>query len=399
MKVQSSFFGVLAIVLGLGSMVSAMPSQARADLSGNVIETAGEVFLKGSIDGKSMFMVLGMKDAKDAVKNIMDWAVDEKGLAEVGHDIYNKDHLDDVSDAVSGGADLSKEASQHIFSAPWKTLAKIPKAYRVSFDRAQDAYYGSKNSVAGGLKYAGWAVWANIQGAYYLIIEAPVEFVTLTAVTVGAVPGAIALQGLVIAWDVTKVVFKFAVGVAASAAVATYAFVTSSAATALTLVAAGGVAVFKGGKWLFYGLPYGFFHPVQVENLTGLAFGEQQAVAGFAFEYLKSQQAEMHLVTVVSEIGKYNSRITLALKNAEGETIDAAILKFTSKKGNVVMTLDSTRKYFKLRRKASPELSRSEVKSLMSGEFLTLLQQIEKAYAESKNDDAAQPVVREALAG
>ncbi len=399
MKVQKFSLGslgaVFAAVLGLVSATTLMaPSQAQAGVSSNVLETAGEVFLKGSIDGKSMFMVLGMKDAKDSVKDIMDWAVDEQDLTDLRDDITNKSHNGDFADAAKDGADLSKEAAQQFFSTPWKSLKEIPKAYRVSFDRAQEAYYGSKNPVAGALKYSGWAVWANIQGAYYLVIEAPVEFVALSVATVGAVPAAIALHGIVIAWDVTKVVVKFTAGVVASAAVATYAFVTSSTATALTLIAGGAVGVFKGGKWLFYGLPYSLFHPVQVENLTGFAFADEQTFANFALEYLKARQASMHLVAVASEIGKYNSRVTLSLSDDSGKAIDAAVLKFSSKKGNVVMSLDATRKYYKLRRQANPEMSRSEVKSMIHGEFMTLLQDIEKAYQdsqESKNPKSPQP--------
>ncbi|MGK5089373.1 hypothetical protein WDW86_17620 [Bdellovibrionota bacterium FG-2] len=115
-----------AAVLGL---VSVMPSQAKVDISSNVLETAGEVFFKGSIDGKSMFMVLGMKDAKDAIKEIKDWAIDEKDLADIGNDFNDEHHIGDFKDTVGEGVDRSKEAAEHLLSAPWKSLKKIPKAY------------------------------------------------------------------------------------------------------------------------------------------------------------------------------------------------------------------------------------------------------------------------------
>ena len=77
----------------------------------------------------------------------------------------------------------------NIFSKPWDSLKKIPESYREDFDLAAEAYHKSDSRVAGAVKYSGIAVWANIKGAYYLVIEAPVKMVA-NATAVALLPAA-----------------------------------------------------------------------------------------------------------------------------------------------------------------------------------------------------------------
>ena len=78
--------------------------------------------------------------------------------------------------------------SPEIIKAPGRSIKKFPGAYSRGYERAQNAYYGSGNAVTGVFKWSGHMFWANIEGAYYLFIEAPVKTVGYTGATaVGAV--------------------------------------------------------------------------------------------------------------------------------------------------------------------------------------------------------------------
>jgi hypothetical protein len=384
-------FAILGLLLCLVT-VSASTEPAGADESKGILQTAGEVFLKGSIDGKHMFMVLGMQDAAKATKEIIKWAVKGEDLVELGHDIYNGEHRDDLVDAVRDGARVSRKVAPHILKAPWKSLKKIPNAYRVNFDRAQDAYYGSSNSAVGVLKYSGWAVWANIEGAHYLVVEAPLVLAGSAVVTAAAVPAALAWQGLVIAWDAGCIAFKFTAGVAAIAVVNTYGIITSSAATVITLLAAGGVATFHGGKWLVYEIPRSFFHPVMVVNDTSFGYDQQERLAKIAGEVL-SAWGSSELVRTRAKTGKYKSKLEGFVKDEDGDEYVAVTIALESRKGRVRIKADVSRKYYNLRRKASSDLSRKQVKSEIAGELTVLLQEIEAraATVEMVDGESALP--------
>lgn len=375
MRVRTYWFALLTVVTLAGAATS---SQANEDRS--IVHTATDVFLKGSIDGKRLFMVYGMGNALKDNKEIVKWAIKGHDLVDLGHDIYNKDHSGDIVDRVGDGVEISKKAAHHILRQPWKSLQKIPKSYKVNFDRAREAYYGSKNGAVGVLKYSGWAAWANIQGAYYLVVEAPIEFAFFTTVTLAAVPVELAIEGLVIAWDVGKIVVKMVAGAIAIAAMDTYAFITSSAATLATLAAAGGVATFKGGKWLVYELPRKlFFYPVSATLETDVPYEREEETAERVTDLLgKLELPGLKNLRAEAEIGKYKSKIVLTGQTPDGKDLKAAVVQVSIKKTKVRLRLEISRKYYKLRR-GLENLGRKEARRLLTSEATEILAGLEKA--------------------
>ena len=353
------------------------PASSRSNSGAAIVDrpmqTIGEVFLKGSIDGKHLFMVLGVKDALKADKKIAEWAVDEKDLKDLADDVYNPEHHDDAVSRVRKGAEISKEAAPMILSLPWKSLQKIPKAYRVDFDHAQNAYYSSKNPVSGVLKYSGWAVWANIQGAYYLVIETPIEFVGMTLATVGAVPAAAVWEGLVVVGDAGKIVFKYASGAIAVLAVDAYSLVSATTATTLTAVTASGIGIYKGAKFLFYGLPHRMTYPVAIEQKTDFAMSHQEEIARIAQSVIVK---EMPQVKVRGQIGKYKSTFTLSVADRDGTEAKMGRVLVGVKRDNVVIKVEFKRSYLKSRM-AQENADKTNVKQALFEEGEKLIDSIQ----------------------
>ncbi|OFZ20018.1 MAG: hypothetical protein A2X94_11700 [Bdellovibrionales bacterium GWB1_55_8] len=364
-----------AFVLSLVALVLGQSANALADDSvfeDRPLETIKEVFLKGSIDGKNLFMVLGVEDALKINKEIAKWAVDADDLKELRDHVYNKDHHNDAYDRVSGAGEFSKEMAPHILQAPWRTLKEIPKSYRVNFDRAQRGYLQAKNPVSGVLKYSGWAVWANIQGAYYLVIEAPVEFVGATVLTVGAVPAAMTWQLIVTAQDLTVITLKIAAGLVAVTAVEAYALLSSVTATTFTVIATTGVAIYKGTKWLIFGFGHGSRFPVRVRQATGLSLEEHQRVADAT---AKTLAAALPAAQIESKMGKYKSRFSITVRSVEGKETLMARVSTAVRKDNVTIEVEFTKAYLKLRQ-LEQGLSKPEIKKQLSEEASELIQQI-----------------------
>ncbi len=320
------------------------------------IDTVKEVFLKGSIDGDSMFMVLGTADGFKMSKDMMKDAINMEDLTKLG------DEIDDVKDAAKG--------FQNVLKKPWKSLKKIPKAYKVDLQKAQDAYYSADTQISGVLKYSGWAVWAQVEGAYYLVIEAPV---VMAAQTIGhsvAVAWEITALSLRVTWDVIKPAFAFI----ASTAVMTYATLSSGIATTATLIAAGGVAAFKGGKWLIVEMPSKLFKPVSVEIATNYNYDEQEKLAEKVKSFLENHGDVFgDKVSVESDVKKYKSDFSITF---EKNGMNAFELRTVIKNKKVDLKLEVKRAYLKAMRAENPSLGRKEVKEKLMNEMKEILSQV-----------------------
>ncbi len=263
-------------------------AQDATPATGKQTSPVGEVFLKGSVDGKSLFMVLGMEKAlemsKDAFKDFAFSRSLEKykqDAIDVADLVVNEDHDNDYVEAVNNGVEQFKATRFNFYKRPWKSLERFSKSYKANFQLASESYYNSKNATVGALKYSGIVAWAQVQGAYYLIIQMPVNAVIgILEPTALSVPLQITLQtaelGLTIVWDfVVKPAFtmlKTAMATAYSAVVIGYSAVTAGSAAVLTMVASGGVAVVHAGEFIFAKLPSLISFPIQQKVETNIDF-------------------------------------------------------------------------------------------------------------------------------
>ncbi len=372
--------------------------------------TIKEVFVKGSIDGKDLFLVYGMGDGVELSKEIMDNAIDIDTLEEMGDDfvegqqnagsrIWNKEHDDDYVGYVKEGYELAEESlagagesAKRAFTRPWKSLQKIPQSYKLTFEQASDAYYNSDNQIAGAVKYAGLAVWANIKGSYYLVIEAPARMAGNILAATFQTAWSIAVMPLAVTWNtlalvvgeaytVSKIAIRSAIQVIrftgcaiGTAAVASYSFLTSSVATIVTAVAGGGLAVFEAGKWLINDMPSLLFSVARIKEMTEIDFTNQH-------EYAERIQAALESMTLVglstqikAKVKKYQSRFVVSLKNGK-EKFKAFVVKTIIKDKKVMLKISATKKllrFLKDENSSSRSAAKEEIKSLLSNIALEL---------------------------
>jgi hypothetical protein len=355
------------------SALAGATAPARADAT-STLATASDIFFKGSVDGKHIFMVLGMDPAQNDVKSIWKWAIKEKDLVDLKNDAWNQAHSRDVVARVRAGASFDKRHAPEILSLPWKTLQEVPGAFRTDMQHSQSSYYSTKNPLAAAAKAGGWAAWAVIQGGVYLVIETPLEFAYEAFVTAAAVPFEVALEGLVLSWDAGKIAFKYVGAAIATVATESYAFATSSIATAFAFAAAGGVAIAHAGEFLFYELPLSIFYPVQAQLDMGQAYTEQQRVANAVAKYFDGYKgSDGKTYKVASKIGDFRSTITLSAPDSKGNERDVALVKVTIKKQEVFAKIEVKRSYFKDVLAEAKSRSRKEVKADLHSELLAQL--------------------------
>jgi hypothetical protein len=337
-------------------MVLMTQMMAWSQTETTTLDTVKEVFLKGSIDGDSMFMVLGTADGYKMSKDMMRDAINMDDLMEVGDDVKKL------------GKTISK--FDEVIKKPWKSLKKIPKAYKVDLEKAQDAYYSADNQISGVLKYSGWAIWAQVEGAYYLVIEAPVVMASQVVAHGTTLAWKVAGLGLRVTWNLIKP----AVGLIASTAVMTYATISSGIATTATLIAAGGVATFKGGKWLVVTLPSKLFKPVSAKIPTLYTFENQMELAKKIQELLTNPNDLFEdTITVESMLGKYKSEFKIQF---EKNAMKAFELRTVIQNKKVELKLEASRAYFKEFRKEHEGMSHAEAKEKIQQEMDIILQKI-----------------------
>lgn len=275
-----------------------------------------EIFMKGSINGQSMFMVLGFEKANKIFKKSMKEAIGIEELQKIGHSVVElKDDFkpiynggdNDLVEHVGKAAKMSKKFAKEIFKGPWRSLKKIPSAYEVSFDAAREAYYESGNEALGSLKYAGHAVWANIKGSYYLVIEAPAKIAFNTFAAVAAIP-------LAIGYDLSRTAINLTLGVGGlvvnisaflvnalyegSKGILTslYAGLSTGVAIVATTTASGVVSTYLGAKWLIR-RPLYWLNPYRVTLKTEISMDRIEELSelfsqGFAKDILDKLQVK-----------------------------------------------------------------------------------------------------------
>ncbi|GEM_PF-3467207 len=373
----------LAFLLLTGLTANANAQAENGD--GNVADAVGEIFVKGSIDGKSLFMVYGFKDSIRDIKSLARNSVKMDELVDVGQAFYDEGHDEDYIGAVKDGAKATGEmakstakSAKDIANYPWKSLKRMKKSYEVSFDNAKDSYYHSNSQVTGAVKYAGHAIWANVKGAYYLVVEVPVvtaaaigATVVKGAATVLTVPAAVVLQTLKVAWRVMKVGIRFVFNSASIVIGGAYSAVSTTAAATVTVVAAGGLAVFQGLKWTV-SLPGLLFSPVNISHKTALDVDQQEEFAKKVEDILTTSLVLTEdLALVDSKITKYSSKFKLGRNGKEEVTIKISVVK-----KKIQIAASATRKFVKSLR--AEGVSKKENKENVKEILQTLVEQLLK---------------------
>ncbi len=272
-KTHNTIFALILGLLFTTNFAWAQDSDSDVTSRGQSFgNTVKEIFMQGSIDGNNMFLVLGFDQATDIAGDAIKNAIDIENLRDIRRDaqetgadvvrgLWNSEHDGDMVEAVTAGARFSSSQAKKILANPLKSLAKIPQAYKTQLQQARRSYYETDNQILASVQYAGHAVWANVEGAYYLVIEAPIRMAThLLGAAIG-VPGAIALQaaGMALRFTIDAIGLTFKIGgqlikTVANAAVAVaslvYSGVSTGVAIAATTVAAGAVGAANGIAWI-----------------------------------------------------------------------------------------------------------------------------------------------------
>jgi hypothetical protein len=252
-----------------------------------------EIFIKGSLDDDKLFMVLGMERAREifgqAIQNavdieeLKDWGRDSAAmLATQGRRTWNRNHDGDVVDHLGQAAQLSMETADDIYKWPWRSLKKIPNAFKVGMNDAREARANANNSVSGTLAFSGLAAWTSVKGAYYLVVEAPVTFVAALATTALAVPATLAYEAirLPIALTIAATGKVIRLGYMASKAIVmgavavgtiAYSALSTGVAMAATTIAAAAVGAFRLTIKLVK-LPFKFFKRGLVKTATTINY-------------------------------------------------------------------------------------------------------------------------------
>lgn len=277
-------------LLTLLMTISFVP-KAHADIElGKALK---EIFVKGSLDGDKLFMVLGMEKAREIFGRSMDQAVDIEELKDWSADsarmlsnqarrVWNSEHEGDAVDHLGRATRLSVETADDIFKWPWRSLKKIPGSFKVGMNDAREARANASNGITGTVAFSGLATWTTVKGAYYLVIEAPVKFVAALATTTLAVPATLAYEAIRIplALTIGAVGTVVRLGWMASKAIVmgsvalgtiTYSALSTGVAMAATTVAAAAVGAFRVTAALIK-MPFKFFKKGNVKVSTTINY-------------------------------------------------------------------------------------------------------------------------------
>ncbi len=333
-------------------------------LAGNDLPPSKEVFLKGSIDGKSLFMVLGFDKAKEINSKIFSSTFKKENVVELGSLINNSAHDNDFSGEISNGADITKKHFTKIISSPWRSLSKIPRRFKVSMKKANERYYTANSPGAGAVEYAATGVWAVLESSYYLVIESPVALAGNLIITSLAIPFKITVQiGRVVLKALKNVLFPIG-GAIAIAGVTTYTFLSTGVVELGLVINKQLGFVGQGLKFVFSDLPRQISYPLSLEKLLNLDLKYQAEI----FKLLKERVLEKGILDqelidprlVIKKENKFKTIFYAMVKTPQGLM---KAYKFTSmaKRKKVQLTVSMSRKYFKFL-KSQTVLKKNELK-------------------------------------
>tara|TARA_R110000868_G_scaffold61524_6_gene187022 strand:+ start:2635 stop:3861 length:1227 start_codon:yes stop_codon:yes gene_type:complete len=397
-KKQTLFSLLLGMLLTtLAPIALAQESDSDVTSKGSRFgNTVREIFMQGSIDGNHMFMVLGFEDAAEIAGDAARNAIDIENLRDIRRDVqeagsdvvqglWNSDHDGDMVDAVRAGARFSSSQAKKILANPLKSLKKIPGAYKTQFQHAREAYYETDNQILASVQYAGHAVWANVEGAYYLVIEAPIRMATHLLGAVIGVPGTVALQaaGIALRFTIDAIGLTFKIGghllktvanVAVGVASLVYSGVSTGVAIAATSIAAGTVGAINGIGWLISA-------PVKIWNGTyiKLQIEKKDRTLEEVTKLLSEDDISIlsvlgvRLDDVIVSGDEFKKEIKM-LKVFGSKLKTAATIKIARKSGKFEVKANLANRLIKeLRQSDDGDLSRREFKKHAKAEFEAMI--------------------------
>jgi hypothetical protein len=385
-------WAIVAFVLFSGQ--SALIDNAHA--KGELLPTLKEIFVKGSINNDKLFMVLGFEKASKIFKDSIKEAVDIEDLQDIGNDtarsarrygdlIYNGAHDGDIIDHVGAAGKFTVENAPNIFKSPFKTLKKIPGHYKITMEGAREARANSSNSVLGVTKYAGLAVWANVKGAYYLVIEAPAKFVGHLAATALAVPATIAgaaigiplgftiemgFKAIRLGYQATKALVAGAVALGAIA----YSGITTTIAAGGTLIAFGAMGAVKVVAYTV-SLPFKGFRRAGIKVSTSVNYKKLRALADSYIktmdqDELKNLGIDTDAEVTVKKMSDYKAKLVFKSAKTEKDALTLILLpKFDADKSKQNIDVEGyfTVKHFKAVKKEMGSSSKAAKVFLRTG--------------------------------
>lgn len=295
------------------------------------LSTIKEVFLRGSIDGKHLFLIYGINNAAHDIKEIVkDYSVNVQDFVDIGHMVSDYGQI--IDDAINHsdplGARSDFDQAGHIIkeipSSAWEQITNAPQAFKVDMEAAQEARYRSSNPIAGAIKYSGLATWACVQGSYYLVVAAPIDVVghladaaIPAAIGTAIVPLAVTLHTGAIIGNITMKFLQEAFVGTSTMLMGTYSAATSSIATLATVAATGIYATFEAGKWLIMDAPTNILYPIRVNITTDADLSNQREITQNVlkkFEEMDVQVGKAGQFAIkanAERIGDYTSTISL----------------------------------------------------------------------------------------
>lgn len=339
-----------------------------------------EVFLKGSLDGKSIFMVMGFDKARDINSKIFSATFDKNNVVELGSLINNEDHDNDFAGEIVEGAQISKKHFSKIITSPWKSLSKIPRRFKVNMQKAQEEYYTSKSPGTGAVEYAAIGVWAVLESSYYLVIESPLALAGNLVITSLAIPFKITVQiGKVVLKALKNILYPIG-GAIAIAGVTTYSLLSTGVVELALVVNKQLGNVGKGLKYVFSDLPKKINYPITIEKLLNVDLKFQKEV----FDIVKEQillLSPLYGVSLVTEVvmdkeSKFKS-ILYAVVNTPKGVIKSFKVKTVTQSKKVLLSLSMTKDFYRFL-KSEAKIDKKELKSNIKNSMNSFIQDVEQ---------------------
>ncbi len=262
-----------------------------------------EVFMVGH---KHRYLVLPMQEGIDIADEQLKDAFKKKDFVSLGQLVNNKEHEDDFVSAIKEGIKNTKETAGEIIDIPLKNLKDVPGAFKVDIAEATREYHSAVGTspIAATTIYSAHAVYALTKAGVVMLIEVPVEFVGLTALTVLATPLMVTLQTARVGLKTIYISARGALLTSFAGAAVSYAFVTSLVNT----LCVDGVMVCRAGQKAMRSIWETAVNKITVQYTIDSDFENQIKIANGFVEYLKLGQFDMEKAFSMKK-GEYDVKV------------------------------------------------------------------------------------------
>lgn len=324
------------------SLLLIVPGTKAQDLGSAFKETFNaikEVMIHGSIDDRELFLVYGLGDSYEEIKEII--KDDIINLNSYGEDM--KDIVTDKNDSYSVIGSLTRPsgASKRLKKHFLKDITNGPKSFKENIELGQKAYRSSKSTLAGSVKFAGRAAWATLKGSYYLVIQAPTRAILNTSALVLVHPFRLGVSGLRLGFRTAKKVATSTILGSLVVLEGTYSIASSLTATGIVLITS---AILNSGqiaKYVVYSLPRKTVYQKIQNKKLNLGYELLNEKTVMAKGMLERQYPNLDFEVKLTN--KYKAKIIG--KNSEGKKV--LIHRFTTKTNMLEMNQEVKRSFKK----------------------------------------------------